>query len=146
MPACCAGRNSQNPVVLENRGQHTDAAKRCSDAVNLQIAAMGDKAIGKVIAVSLADGSGDGVLYETKWEAVRHQHHNERFYAFIRIPHGGMPVCDAESFLWVHRMARERDIASPDLSRPDGGLELIPRVTREDAARQIRILRRLTGQ
>ncbi len=143
MPACCGDRNSMNPVVLENKSEHTDAAKRCSDQVNLHVAALGDYAIGKVIAISLADGSSDGIVYPDKYEAVRHQHHNEKFYAFIRIPHGGMPVCDAESFLWVHRMARERDIASPDLSRPDGGLELITPLTREHLARQIRTLRNM---
>jgi len=145
MPFCCGNRNSMNPVVRENKDQHTDAAKRCSDQVALHLAAMGAGAIGKIIAVSLADGSGDGVLYDSKYDAVRHQRHNERRYAFVRIPPGGMPVCDAECFLWVHRMARERDIGSPDLSRADGGLDLIPRLTREDQARQIRNLQRLTG-
>jgi hypothetical protein len=135
-----------NPVVLENKDRHTDAARRCSDIVNLHIAAAGDQAYGKVIAISLADGSSDDTLYPDKYEAARHQHHNERFYAFIRIPRGGMPICDAESFLWVHRMARERDIGSPDLSRADGGLELITPLTREGLARQLRELRRLTGQ
>lgn len=145
MPSCCARLNSQNPVVQENRDQHTDDAKRMADQVNLHIAADPANAAGKVIAVSLADGSSDGQLYPDKYTAALHQHHNERFYAFIRIPPTGMPVCDAESFLWVHRMARQRDIGSPDLAAPGGGPDLIMPLTKEGVGRQIRALRRLTG-
>jgi hypothetical protein len=145
MPECCARLSSQNPVVQKNADRHTDDAKRISDQVSLHIVALGDDAYGKVIAVALADGRSDGVAYPDRGSAVSHQRMRERDYCFIKIPLGGMPVCDAESFLWVHRMARSRDIATPDRDQPGGGLALIPAVTQEDFARQVEMMRRITG-
>jgi hypothetical protein len=87
------------PTCMRKGMGHSDAAKRCSDTYRLHRSANLTNAIRKWIAVALADGTSDGVLYDTKRDAVRHQHHNEQFYAFVCIGPHDMAPCDAEEFL-----------------------------------------------
>jgi hypothetical protein len=87
---------------METPQEKLDAARRCSDAVNFQIAVHGENAWGKWIAVRLADGSTDATLYDTKNDAVRHQLH-ENLCAYICIVPTGMPVQDALSFMETNR-------------------------------------------
>lgn len=111
---------------------HSDAAKRVSEEYQLHRLADLYGSIGKWIAVALADGRSDHVLYDSKREAVRHQHHNEQWYAFIRIGPHTMTSCDAEIFL---RMVRNLYDAGMRLTDPDavhGGREVIKRSTVED--------------
>jgi hypothetical protein len=117
-------------------GSHDDAAKRAADAYNLHRIAGGDAAIGKVIAVKLADGTSDGVAYANKSEAVAHQRHNERYCMFVRIRATSMTVCEAASLLRSARMCYDLGAAQADRDHPKGGLQLISRLTLEDAARQ----------
>lgn len=111
---------------------HSDAAKRVSDQFRLHKAALGHAAIGRWMAVALADGTGDGVLYDGKRDAVTHQRHNEQFYAFICISPGDMTVCEAESFLQVNRMLYDRGLRMPDPDHRGGGREVIRRAAVED--------------
>lgn len=113
-------------------GDHSDAAKRASDAYRLHKAALGQLAVGRFLAVALADGSSDGVLYDTKRDAVRHQHHNEQMYAFICINPGDLNPCEAEEFLALNRMFYDRGIRLSDPDHAAGGREVIQRVTVED--------------
>jgi len=113
-------------------GGHSDAAKRLADWYNLHRAAGTRRG---VIAVALADGSSDGVLYEDRAAAVCHQHHNERWYAFIRIAAPSMSICEAESVMRWQRQAAA--IAPPQRDEPGGGREVIPRLTAEDCERQL---------
>jgi len=120
----------------EADGGHSDAAKRLSDTYCLHVAAGARK--GGVIAVKLSDGTSDGTVYDSRYDAVRHQHHNERWYAFLRIGAGHMTVCEAASLLMFHRQANRWTPA--ELGETSGGLEVIPRLTLEGAERQLAAL------
>jgi hypothetical protein len=91
----------------ENRtplGDHSYAAKKIADTFNLHRMADPYGNVGYWFAASLADGQTDMVLYESKQDAVRHQHHNENFYTFIQIVPTTMTPCEAEVMLKVARM------------------------------------------
>jgi hypothetical protein len=122
-------------------GGHTDAAKRISDHYNLHKAA--GALNGWWLAFALADGSHDGTAYETKLEAVAHQHHSEWWCAFIRLGPASMTVCQAESQLMWHRQQAKLRLADRDDKR--GGRDVIRRLTIEDHARQTAALRDGTG-
>jgi hypothetical protein len=129
-------------------GPHSDAAKRVRDTYNLhraagyEGAAFGlDSTLNKIFAVALADGTSDGVLYDTRHDAIRHQHHNEKWYAYLRVERYVMNACQAESVLKFHREAYDKGLVFVD--REDARLssmEIIPRMTREDHQRQLAAL------
>lgn len=110
---------------------HSDAARRCSDAVNLHLVALGNEAVRKWVAVRLADGSSDGELYDFKRDAVRHQPH-EQVCAYVSVAPGGMSPCAAESYLATHRKLYEAGFRLADPDAAHGGRQVIPRLTRED--------------
>ena len=110
-------------------GDHSDAAKRIADIYSLHRLADPYGNIGFWIACALADGQSDMVLYETKSDAIRHQHHNENWYTFIQIVPSTMTPCEAEVMLKVARMAYDKGWRITDgLSRHD----LIKRLGWED--------------
>lgn len=111
---------------------HTDAAKRVSDTYRLHKSALGAAALGRWLAVALADGTSDGQLYDRRREAVTYQHHNEQFYAFVCITPGDMSVCEAEGFLQVNRMLYDKGLRMTDPDHHAGGREVIRRSARED--------------
>jgi hypothetical protein len=111
---------------------HSDAAKRVSDTYRLHKTALGYDAIGQWFAAALADGSSNGVLYETKRDAVRCQHHNEQWYAFIQLGPWDMDVCEAESFIGTVRALYDAGLRLPDPDHARGGRDVITRATRED--------------
>jgi hypothetical protein len=111
---------------------HSDAAKRVSDTWRLHRSAIGLDAAGKWFAASLADGSSDGVLYDCKRDAVRHQHHNERWYAFLRIGPADCSPCEGEVFLEINRMLWSKNIRMTDPDDLSGGPDVIRRTARED--------------
>jgi hypothetical protein len=117
---------------IENRnplGLHSDSAKRVSDIYNTHRVADPYGCIGSWIACALADGSSDMVLYDTKRDAIRHQHHNENWYTFIQIVPSTMTPCEAEVMLRVARMAYDAGMRMTDgLSKYD----LIKRLGWED--------------
>jgi hypothetical protein len=119
-------------------GGHSDAARRVSDTYNMHRAVMGFAPAG-VIAVSLADGTSDNTVYPSRESAVAHQHHNERWYAYIRLAAPSMSVCEAESVMRLQRQAAA--LAPAQLDEPNGGLEVIPRLNAEDQQRQIAAMR-----
>ncbi|HEV2244898.1 MAG TPA: hypothetical protein VGR98_27940, partial [Streptosporangiaceae bacterium] len=99
---------------------------RISDTYRLHKAARGMDAIGRFIAVALADGTSDSTLYDTKTDAVRHQHHNEMWYAYVAIQPGDMSPCEAEEFLATVRLFYDAGIPMQDPR------EVIQRSTVED--------------
>lgn len=119
-------------------GGHSDAAKRMSDHYNLHIAA--GAIMGWWVAFALNDGATDGDVYQTKAEAVFHQHHNEWWFTFVKIGGGVMTVCQAESLLYMGRMQAKLRLADRD-DRQHGGYEVISRITIEDHWRQMEALR-----
>jgi hypothetical protein len=97
-------------------------------------------AYGQWIAVALTDGTSDNVLYASRKAAVSHQHHNEQFYAYIRLVPHSMSVCEAEAFLRMHRLAYDAGFRLADPGAPGGGYEIIPRLTQEEFGAQISAL------
>jgi hypothetical protein len=77
----------------------SDAAKRCSDQVNLGVIT---GFVGKWVAIKLADGSSDGTFYDQRADAIEHQLH-ESLCCYIKIPPMGMTPEDAEKYLAINR-------------------------------------------
>lgn len=117
--------------------EHSDAAKRISDTYNLHRVAKGHDAIGYWFACALQDGTSDNVLYDSKPDAISHQHNRENYYTFIQIVPTGMSICDAAIMLDVARRIYDKGGRMSDgYSRH----ELIRRLSREDQFAQIRRL------
>lgn len=126
------------PEIRTPFGFHSDAARRQSDTYRLHRTAAGLDAIGKWFASALADGATDGVLYDSKSDAVRHQHHNEQLYAFICISPGDWTPCEAEEFLGLQRMLYDRGIRLTDPDHIRGGRQVVQRSTVEDQRSLVR--------
>jgi hypothetical protein len=123
-------------------GGHSDAAKNTAFVYATHRAAKGDAAIGSWMAVSLADGSSDNVLYETRRECVRHQKHREQECAFFNIRPCDLSICEAAAFLRISRMAYSNGHRLADPEHRAGGRSLITRLTQEDQRRQMGPLER----
>lgn len=118
-----------------SRSGHTDDAKRISDAYRLHRmagAGLGIDNVGRWLAFALADGKGDGVLYDSRGDAVRHMGHNELYFCYVQIVPKDMTVCDAELYLAVQRRMYHKNIRLMDRDAPSGGMVQIPRLSRED--------------
>jgi hypothetical protein len=125
---------------------HTDAAKRVSDAVNLHMLAADagwawDNVRGKFMAFALADGKSDGVLYDSKRDAVRHQS-DEFLCMYLKLHAGGMSICEAEIMLKIHRQAYSNGFRLADPDSKSGGRDIIPRMATDKVLNQIRALNR----
>lgn len=118
--------------VPEQFAEPSDAAKRCSDAVNL--AAIAGSA-GMWIAVRLADGGTDGGVYDSRETAIRHQL-RPQFCTYVRVPPDGMKPWDGEALLDYWRKLSDAGVRDDD---PDVPMPMIP-LTRADRRRQIRVL------
>ena len=83
----------------------TDAAKRMSDRINLMLIAQPWEILKTSwMAFKLEDGDSDGVLYDTRQDAIDHQlHENLCAYFFLRTALGGVPLRDCQLFLDMHR-------------------------------------------
>lgn len=117
---------------------HSDAAKRIYDNYHLHRSADYYGSIGKWIACALNDGSSDGEKYDSKSDCIRHQHHNEQFYAYIQITPAMMTVCSAEIFLGVTRRLYDAGIRMADPDHREGGRQLITRTSVEDQMAYLR--------
>ena len=117
---------------------HSDAAKRVADVYNLHRIGAGLNAVGKWFAVRLDDGRSDDVLYDYKIEAVRHQHHNEKHYAFLKIAPCDMKTCEAEVMLGTSRQMYKNGMRMTDPDHRHGGPDLITRLTVEDQLAMMR--------
>jgi hypothetical protein len=117
--------------------EHSDAAKRIADTFSLHRIADPIGNVGRWFAVAIADGTTDNVLYGSRGEAVKYQHHNEWYFAYIQIVPATMSICDAEIFLSGVRKTYDARKALMDRDHPQGGLEIIPRLTVEDQRAQI---------
>lgn len=117
---------------IENRtpfGDHSDAAKRVADVYSLHRIADPYGNIGSWIACALSNGESDMALYDSKSDAIRHQHHNENYYTYIQIVPAMMTSCESEVMLKVARMAYDVGLRVTDgLSKN----ELIRRLGWED--------------
>lgn len=104
-----------------------DAAKRASDIVNSYRAFHEwDDLKRKWLAIRLSDGGTDGVLYDSKRDAVRHQF-NEFQCAYLSFNNlaGGADPYEMAVFLQFNRDAYDKGFRLPDPDRADGGSDLL---------------------
>lgn len=111
-------------MAAETPVQEMDAARRASDAVNIHIHALGVSALGRWVAIRLSDGGSDGVLYDTKTAAMRHQLH-ETMCMYVYVYPEGLPVEDA---LVLLRQTRKMYDAGVRIAPPPWETGAEPRV------------------
>jgi hypothetical protein len=109
---------------------HSDAAKRIYDTYHLHRTADPFGARGKWFAAALNDGTTDGQLYDSKSDAIAHQHHDENYYTYIQITPANITVCSAEVMLTLARKLYDKGLrmTEPAVARR----EPIKRVSTED--------------
>lgn len=102
-----------------------DDAKRFADIVNGYVAFVKpDELRRKWIAVRLSDGGHDGVLYDSKRDAVTHQ--LDEFlcaYFSFRNTYNGISARDANVFLNFNRMLYQGGARMPDPDDRHGGMD-----------------------
>lgn len=116
-----------------------EAGKRASDLANSFLAWYPPfEIINKWLAFKLSDGTSDGVLYDTKREAVRHQHGNEQWFAFFTFRNclGGTNPREMAVFLLWNREAYDRGMRMPDPHDVHGGREVLITAAQGDIYRQ----------
>lgn len=119
--------------------EEMDSAKRLSGIINsLVVIHPIDTLIHSWIAVSLADGSYDGTLYDTRQDAVRHQAHEQQC-AYLNLGPilGGMEVQAAFAILKFHRDAYDAGMTFIDPEHPTGGMDIGMPVAMEDVRAHI---------
>lgn len=91
---------------------YSDAARRCSDIIRMHIVA---GQVARWAAIRLADGGSDGVAYESRAEAIRHQLHEQQC-CYVCIPPDDMSPKAAETYLRIHRQLYDSGhrLADPD--------------------------------
>lgn len=114
--------------------QERDRAKRASDIVNEKRESLDWQTLKYGwIAIRLSDGSSDGVVYDSKRSAVRHQLHEQQcaYIAFKNLI-GGASVNDMLRFLRFVTNAYDAGMRLPDPDALDGGPDLAPTAPRID--------------
>lgn len=104
-----------------------DAAKRASDIVNKAVLGNAfDMVSHKWIAIRLADGGSDGVLYDTRRDAVRRQSDEFQcaYVALRNLRQGAQPEQMAR-FLQFSRDAYDAGFRLTDPDAPAGGAEVL---------------------
>lgn len=125
---------------MKKTERFSDASKRCADWYQLHRMADPLGNIGKWFAVALSDGSSDGTLYDSRRDCITHQKHNEFYYAYIQIVPSNMTIGEAEVFLTTQRRMYDVNVRIIDPDLPNGGPEMIPRMSNEDQQSQLRRL------
>jgi len=117
-----------------------EAGQRAYDSLILHKLASGVDAFGKWFAVNLSDGRSDGVLYDSRRDAVRHQKGCERDRAYIPVKPGLASPKELATFIDVGRRMRDAGVAIPDVDHRNGGLDLIHRISNVDEYASLRNL------
>lgn len=99
--------NATNPLL-----RYSEAAHRASGIVRQAIA---DGHANRWIAIRLSDGGSDGVIYDWREDAIRHQLHEQQC-CYVCVPHDDMGPRAAENYLKWHRelYAAGLRLADPD--------------------------------
>lgn len=111
---------------------YSDAAHRCSDIVTMAAIA-GDT--GKWLAIRMSDGGYDGVIYDHRRDAVRHQL-SENWCCYVQVQPGGMTPKEADAFISYCRALYDAGFRLPD---PEFQPPLMPLLAK-DQKRQIAAL------
>ena len=111
--------------MSESEQATIDLGKRASDTIHLHI--LGGN-VGRWVALRLNDGGSDGIPYDTRRDAIRHQLH-EQYCCYVKIPPDGMAPNDAMRFILVNRAIYA---AGYRLTDPDDDREVIPPMTNEE--------------
>lgn len=122
----------QTHCPIENRtqwGGHSDAAMRVADIYRMHRLADFYGNMRKWMACRIDDGTSDNVLYDSKQDAIRHQHHNENYFTFIQMVPSEMTPCESEVMLKVARMHYDKGHRN---SNGIGNREIIKRLSWED--------------
>lgn len=125
--------------------EEIDSAKRLSNYINnVCVFQPLDVVLNSWIAVRLSDGSTDGVLYDSRRDAVRHQPYEKQCaYLSLRAAPGGMDIQGAYAILKIHRDAYNNpnyNISFIDPEHPTGGTDLTMPIAMEDVKSTIRRL------
>lgn len=90
-----------------------DIGRRVTEAMALHVAA---GSIGKWLAVRLSDGSSDGIPYDSRPEAIRHQFH-EQLCCYLQVTPDGITPSDAYRFIRLNRALYDAGyrLADPDM-------------------------------
>lgn len=130
---------SRRPTLSERvTPELLEAGKRASDTVNSYLNWYDPMDIrNKVIAFKLADGTYDGTLYDSKRDAVRHQHGNEQWYAYFYFRNclGGTNAKEMAIFLLWNRDAYDAGARMPDPDDVNGGRDVLITAARGDQYR-----------
>lgn len=81
----------------------TDAGRRMSDVIDEQVNTNSVNSIGRWMAFRLSDGTTDGVLYDTRDQAVKHQLH-EYQCCYVQLLVDGMSPQAASRYLEINRL------------------------------------------
>jgi hypothetical protein len=125
-----------------------DAAKRAYDVVAGLATFMPHDVRTKQspwVAIRLSDGGSDGVAYDSKQDAVRHQLHEQQcaYFSFRTAPNGFRTAKEAAMFLEFHRQAYDAGMRLVDPDDAGGGPDLIMPDRREHLHGQLRRLANL---
>lgn len=114
----------------ESPTQTLDIGRRAHDVISLHV--IGGN-VGKWVALRLADGGSDGIPYDTRRDAIKHQLH-EQLCCYVKVPADGMPADHALRFILINRAlyAQGFRLADPDMP----GEPIYP-MTDEEATRII---------
>lgn len=118
-------RCRHNLVICSRCVQVTDAARRMSDTINGVITfSRAWEICNSWMAFRLADGTSDGVIYDTRQAAISHQS-DERLCAYFcfRSAMGGTKPLDCQIFLNMHRHAYDN---GGGLSEPQAPQLIMP--------------------
>jgi hypothetical protein len=105
------------------------AAHRMSDAINQQLV---NGNCFRWLAIRLADGGSDGVAYDSRYDAVKHQLH-ESFCAYVLVQPCGATPAIAQGTLNFYRAAYDSGRRITDPEQPDYILPL----TNEDMTNKL---------
>lgn len=113
-----------------------ECGKRMSDAINMYRTNMPWEFVSdKWMAFRLSDGTSDGVLYDSKRDAVRHQVHEMLccYIAFVNLM-GGANAYGCAVMLNFTRDAYDAGFRLPDPDDVHGGRDVAPTAGQMDAA------------
>lgn len=127
------------PIAERITPELLETGKRIADMVNSYLAWYPPFEIrNKVLAFKLQDGATDGTLYDSKRDAVRHMHGNERqyMYFYFRNAIGGTNAREMAIVLLWNRDAYDAGFRLPDPEDVHGGADVLMTAARGDQYRQ----------